>query len=96
MNAFYASVNLDAFIVVAPTQPQLNTAKNSNHKWPENQVSEHLLMRVLEQDRLEIVSLRMSNAAPMEGGGPSKALCNPAHIDENTQLDCGRSLHAVE
>ena len=30
-------------------------------------------MRVLEQDRSEILSLRMSNAAPVEGGGPSEA-----------------------
>ncbi len=53
-------------------------------------------MRVLEQDRFEIVSLRMSNAAPVEGGGLSKAMCNATSIGENTQLDFGRTILKTE
>ena len=53
-------------------------------------------MRVLEQDRFEIVSLRMTNAAPVEGGGPSKALRNGTRSGGNTQLDFGHSRLADE
>jgi len=47
MNAFCASANFDAFIFSLLFQPKGNTAKNSSHKWPENQVPEQFTSRAI-------------------------------------------------